>query len=352
MFSRTGILSAMVTVVATFMLAAPAANAVTAAAMPTIGGSWSHLPALPDGVAILTAAGAEDNHLYVFGFCDVGPCPQTGGNVATGSPVTYRFKNGAWQPRRPAPAICGDANAAVLGTDNTIFLAGCWTDMVSDPGFREAAYDPEDNTWALLSGHGPYVDPIAGMFADDGSIYWYSETLRNDGSAVFTSGHRVVVDTFGTFKGRAKQPEIGPSDFGPSDGAGLGSDGRVYVAGGDRDCQPEFGACNMPPVMTWKPNKNTWIMPTVLPTARIRVAVTGDVSGRIWAIGGMRADASSLFSKVEVYRPSDGTWAKAANLPDDRFAATAGSTPNGRVWVVQGFDKFGNPLSDGYVFTP
>jgi Kelch motif len=352
MFGRTRILGTTVMVMATLMLAAPAANAVTAAAMPTMGGSWSHLPALPDGVTILTAAGAEDNNLYVFGFCEVGPCAQTGGNVATGSPVTYRFNNGAWQPRRHAPAICADAKASVLGEDNTLYLAGCWNDMVTDAGFRRAAYDVADNTWELLSGHGPYVDPIAGMFTDDGAIYWYSETLRKEGGAVFVSGHRVVVDTFGDFKLRAKQPEISPSDFGPSDGAGLGSDGRVYVAGGDRDCQPEFGACTMPPVMAWKPNKNTWIRPTVLPTARIRVAVTGDDSGRIWAIGGLRADASSLFSKVEVYRPSSDTWAKAANLPADRFAATAGSTPNGRIWVVQGFDKLGNPLSDGYVFTP
>jgi hypothetical protein len=336
--------------IATLTLIAPAANAVTTAAMPTIGGSWSHLPALPDGVTIMAATFAADQRLYVFGFCEVGPCPQTGGNVATGSPVTYRFKSGAWQNRRPAPAICAGAKAAAPFEDVSIQLAGCWSDPVNDPGFREASYDYQGNTWSLNAGHGPYVDPIVGM-ANGPAIYWYSETLRKEGGAVFVSGHRVVVETF-EFKSRKIQPEIGPSDFGPSDGAGLGSDGRVYVAGGDRDCQPEFGACTMPPVMTWKPKKNTWIMPTVLPTSRIRVAVTNDADGRIWAVGGMRADASSMFSKVEVYRPDSGTWAKAANLPDDRMDAIAASTPDGRVWVLQGFDKFGNPLSDGYVFTP
>lgn len=97
---------------------------------------------------------------------------------------------------------------------------------------------------------------------------------------------------------------------------------------------------------------NAWGKPTVLPTSRIGVGVSSDARGRIFTIGGLAADASRLFSRVEVYRPNSGTWARAADLPDARFAVNAAFTPDGRVWVVGGYDMFGTGLYDGYVFTP
>ncbi|HEY5521160.1 MAG TPA: hypothetical protein VIK08_10915, partial [Candidatus Limnocylindrales bacterium] len=83
----------------------------------------------------------------------------------------------------------------------------------------------------------------------------------------------------------------------------------------------------------------------------IRVAVTNDRRGRIFAIGGMAADSSRLFAKVEVFRPGKG-WATARRLPSARFAALATSTSDGRVWVIGGYDEFGSPLQDGFVYSP
>jgi hypothetical protein len=182
----------------------------------------------------------------------------------------------------------------------------------------------------------------------DGRVFWFSETLRTENGTTFVSGHRIVVQRQdGTFNSRAKQPKGGPSD-----GAGLGSDGRVYTAGGNRECQTLTGACKMPPVEAWTPSTNAWTKPTVMRRPRIFAGVTGDSSGRIWTIAGLRADGSNLFWRVEVYRPSTGNWAKAANLPERRYGVIAAFTPDGRVWVIQGFDQFGNPHSDGYVFSP
>ena len=356
MFGRTRLVGMSVMVTATLMLVTPAmaAAVVPAAQMPTISGSWSHIPPLQSNVAVMTATGGQDGRLYVFGFCDSGdPCPQTGGTVGYGSPVTYRYDRGTgmWQARRPAPGSCSNAEASALGIDGKIRLADCSGELSGGSGFREAIYDPQQNTWSMKPGHGPNVSPIAGMTVPDGRIFWYSETLSSDGA--FSTGHRVVVERLdGSYRKKAIQPKTGPEDFGPSDGAGLGSDGKVYVAGGDRDCRTEFGACTVPPVEAWSPQSDAWTKPTVLPTARINIAVTGDAQGRIFTVGGFSADGSRMFSKVEVYRPSSGTWAKAANLPDDRFAASAAFTANGRVWVVAGYDSSGNPLTDGYVFTP
>ncbi len=328
------------------LLGTPAA---AAASMPKVGGSWSAIAPLTAPAAVMTMTGGADGKLYAFGFCE-GTCPQTGGSVAWGAPVTYVYNpsDSSWRPRRPAPVNCSDAKASALDADGNIRLAGCWKDLVSASGFRVAIYNPSSNTWTMAPGRGPYVDPIAGMTAADGTILWFSETLRNDGSAVFVSGHRVAIEkTDGSWRLGAQQPKDGPSD-----GAALGSDGNVYAAGGSRECQPEFGACAMPPVESWIQAMNAWAKPTVLPTSRIRVAVTSDARGRIFTIGGLAADASRMFSRVEVYRPNSGTWARAADLPDARFAATAAFTADGRVWVFGGYDAFGNPLSDGFVFTP
>jgi hypothetical protein len=325
-----------------------ASGAAVGAALPQIGGSWSHLAALPANASVSTITGGADGRLYAFGSCEQNPCPQTGGDVSVDSPVTYRYDltTGVWQPRRPAPASCAFAEASTLRSDGKILLAGCWQDPVFGPGFRVAIYDTQNNTWTMQPGHGPYVDPIAGMTSANGQIYWFSEILVKEGPGNFVDGHRMVVQRLdGTLVAKAKQPRNGPSD-----GAGLGSDGRVYTAGGDRDCL--FEVCNLPPVEAWQKKHDKWTKPTAMRTTRINVAVTNDANGRIWTIAGVRPDGSGLWSRVEIYRPSTGSWARAADLPDKRYQAIAAFTSDGRVWVVTGYDASGNPLSDGYVFTP
>ena len=323
-------------------------TAAAAAGTPTIRGSWAPIAPLPVAAAVMTVTGGADGRIYAFGFCQ-GTCHQLGGDVSYGQSVTYVYwpTDGKWHKGRPAPDICSDAKASALTVGGTIRLGGCWTDITTDSGFRVADYDAATRTWSLEPGHGPYVDPIAAAAAANGDTYWYGQTLRPQDQAVFISGGRIVTESSsGAFPTGARQPKGGPED-----GIGLGSDGAVYVAGGSQECHPEFGACDMPPVEAWVPQLNQWFKPTVLPTSRIRVAVTSDSRGRIFAIGGMAADSSRLFAKVEVFRPGKG-WATAARLPSARFAAMATSTSDGRVWVIGGYDAFGNPLQDGFVFTP
>lgn len=323
-------------------------TAAAAAGGATIGGSWTQIAPLPAAAAILTVTGGADGRVYAFGFCQ-GTCHQLGGDVGYGRSVTYVYSPGAgkWHKGRPAPDICSDAEASAPTADGTIRLGGCWTDITTDAGFRVADYDPAAKTWSLEPGHGPYVDPISAAAAANGDTYWYGQTLRHQDQAVFISGDRIVTETSaGSFHSGARQPKHGPED-----GIGIGTDGAVYVAGGSQECHPEFGACDMPPVEAWVPQLNQWFKPTVLPTSRIRVAVTNDSRGRIFVIGGMAADSSRLFAKVEVFRPGKG-WATAPRLPSARFAALATSTSDGRVWVIGGYDQFGTPLQDGFVFTP
>jgi hypothetical protein len=238
--------------------------------------------------------------------------------------------------------------AAAPRPDGKIELAGCWNDMVTDSGFRVAIYDTITATWTLRAGHGPFVDPIAGMAAPNGAIYWFAERLRHVETAVFSNGYRVVVEIAGQFAlGKAMRPGS------PSDAAVLGGQGTVYALGGARTCRPEFGPCRVHPVRAWQPLPNAWSTVTSLPTPRIRVAAAIDPRGRIFVMGGISGDGSTGYAKVEVYSTATGAWRRAPDLALSRMAALATATPDGRVWLIGGYDTvFGNPLLDGEVYTP
>ena len=316
-------------------------------AISHLRGSWTAVPGLPDDATITTAVGGNDGLLYVFGTCE-SECIQTNGVVHAGANVTYVYdpQFDLWMSGRGAPRACGRAQAAAAGSDGKIRLAGCWTDIVTDSGFRIAVYDPATSTWRLRTATGPYVNPIVGIVDPKGHTMWYSETLGRDQGAVFESGHRVVEQVNGIWRSRAKEPSTGPSD-----GAGLGTDGKVYVAGGDRNCFPGFETCAVPRVAAWSRASNSWSRPTTMPVPRMQVAVTADVLGRIFTIGGTSTTGATTFDTVQVYSPTTQAWFSVRRLPAPRFGAAATYTPDGRVWVMGGYDASGNPLSDGYVFS-
>jgi hypothetical protein len=331
----------------TVWLAVALAMPAPASALPHLRGSWTAVPALPDDASITTAVGGNGGLLYVFGVCQ-DFCIQSNGVVHGGAPVTYIYHPRAdvWVSGHSAPRECAGAQASAAGTDGRIRLAGCWTDMLTDAGFRVAVYNPATDTWRMRRGFGPYVNPIAGIVDGAGHALWYSEMLRREGSAVFITGHRLVDFVSGAWQKRAKEPASGPSD-----GAGMGTDGRVYVAGGNRDCFPQFGTCPVPKLAAWSRPSNSWSQPTALPVPRIRVAVTGDTFGRIFTLGGMSANGAIVFDTVQVYSPATHAWFAVRRLPAARFGAVATHTPDGRVWVMGGYDDSGSPLSDGYVFS-
>jgi N-acetylneuraminic acid mutarotase len=131
----------------------------------------------------------------------------------------------------------------------------------------------------------------------------------------------------------------------------MGTDGKIYVAGGDRNCFPEFETCSVPQVAAWSRGSNAWSRPTALPVPRIRVAVTADVLGRIFTVGGSAPNGAITYDTAQIYSPATHSWFSIRRLPSPRFGAVATYTPDGRVWVMGGYDDSGNPLSDGYVFS-
>jgi N-acetylneuraminic acid mutarotase len=339
-----GLLVAM-TVSATAGAAAAVSRPITTAA---VGGSWSLIADFPSGAAPMSLTAGVDGRLYMFGFCQDSSCAQRNGPVGYGAPVTYVYvpDKGLWRNGVGAPTDCSDAQASAVDAEGLIHLAGCWHDIMSDAGFHEAVLDPATWTWTMQGGHGPYVDPIAGMTSANGDLYWFSQALQKQGTAVFISGYRVVIESGLWFKGTAVP------NFAPSEAAVLGQDGQVYALGGARTCQPEFGPCAVPAVQAWRAVSNSWHRVTRLPTARIRLAAATDAQGRIFTMAGLAPDGSKLFRTVQVYVPSEHRWLKAPRLNEPRFAALATATADGRVWILGGYDAFGSPMVDGEVWAP
>jgi len=343
MFRRRSGLVVVMLALAAFAAVPGAASA----ASRTVAGSWTAIASLPPEAGIMTVTGGADGRLYAFGFCQQTPCAVASGTVNYGQSVAYRYNpsSDTWTAAAPAPDICSEAKASATMPDGRIRLGGCWNDIVNDAGFKVADYDPGADKWTMEPGHGPYVDPIGAVNFSGVGTYWYAQTLRRKDQGVFISGDRIIIEgEDGGFEKRARQPKHGPED-----GIGLGSDGNIYVAGGSRECF--IGPCPTPSFQKWNSTTNNWGTRKKLPGSTSGVAVTNDTNGDIFVVGGQASDGS-MSSRAEVYRPDKHNWAKAAPVPSLRYGALAASTPDGRVWVICGYDQFGNPLSDGYVFAP
>jgi N-acetylneuraminic acid mutarotase len=126
-----------------------------------------------------------------------------------------------------------------------------------------------------------------------------------------------------------------------SAGAAVGPDGRIYVIGGDR---ANFKTTNNT-AEAYDPKTNRWSRLSALPTPRDSpCAVAAKCSeGRvlIYTIGGRdRRGPNGNLGTVEAYDPVTDTWTTKAPMPTPRHAFTATSGPDGRIYAVGG-----NPAS-------
>ncbi|MFC1483776.1 M6 family metalloprotease domain-containing protein [Candidatus Neomarinimicrobiota bacterium] len=181
-------------------------------------------------------------------------------------------------------------------------------------------YDPSMNTWAYAApmpsterGH----SFTAGL---DGRIYsfaWY--TLNSYAYEPSTNTWTTV-----------SSPLSGNVWEG---GATLGSDGLIYLMGGE----DRAGS-----VQIYNPVGDSWTTGASMPTARQQLGVIAGPGGFIYAIGGRSADDNYLQGVVEVFDPRTNSWSVATPMPTPRnqFAVCLG--PDDRIYTIGGKDNYGN----------
>ena len=142
----------------------------------------------------------------------------------------------------------------------------------------------------------------------------------------------------GTCTAFSCEPASGPPSWKPiadapdpriGGGAVLGADDRIYVVGGGPGDITAVGNVDVYDAAT-----DTWSSGPALPTPRVRLTVTIDQNGKLYAIGG--TGVSGITTLVETYVPGATTWATTADLPLARSAATAAVRLDGGVYVFGG----------------
>ena len=108
-------------------------------------------------------------------------------------------------------------------------------------------------------------------------------------------------------------------------GAVAGTDGRIYVMGGNTDTS------SVANVEAYTASANTWTELAPLPNPVFGLAGAAGLDGRVYAIGG-----SGFGPAVWAYTPATNTWAEVASMGQSRENAAAVTAPDGRIYVFGG----------------
>jgi len=222
-----------------------------------------------------------------------------------------------WHLRAPLPAPRQEHGVAELA--GQIYVVGGMNGL----GLTLAsviAYDPRQDSWREIA---PLPKPIhhPGVAATNGRLYVLG------GFNLVTPAFIALGDVYeydpaaNTWRARASMPQ------GRQRGAAAVAvlDGRIYVAGGQRNLQAttEFDV--------YDPVADQWTTLPDLPTAREHVAGAA-VDGHFYAIGGRSGE---LHGEVEAYDPRTRQWSTRAALPTPRGGGAAGVV-GGRIIMVGG----------------
>jgi hypothetical protein len=125
-------------------------------------------------------------------------------------------------------------------------------------------------------------------------------------------------------------------------GFATGGDGRLYAIGGRQPGAPQCGqggADQMSSVEAYTPTTNSWSYVAPMLVARQQEAAVEGADGRIYVFGGTNDSASAAspgLSESEVYDPTTNTWTQIASMPDPRRTPLAGIDRQGRIYVLGG----------------
>lgn len=226
--------------------------------------TWSEGAPMPTGRWGSRAVLVPDGNLYVIGGRGVG-C----GTQSLATVEMYRPSANTWETRSPMISVRDQPGVATANGRIYVFGGAIGVDD-NEPLATVEVYDPILDTWTARANM-PYPDyGTQAVSAPNGKIYLFF-SLGKPGRVL---EYDPLLDTY-----VEKAPMPTPRDI---FGAGLGSDGLIYVIGGIETVSGDFSSAA---VEAYDPLTNTWSIETDLLTASRLVGVAG--SGySIFAIGG------------------------------------------------------------------
>ncbi len=260
-------------VLATTYIYDPATNRWTRGAPMRVAREGARAVTLPDGrIAVLGGGiGCADNLCTtgtVYDRVDVyNPSSNSWAKLAPMTHPHYRFA-----------AVLRDGRIyAIGGSDGAAALASV------------DAYNPASNSWAAAVALPRPLEAASAAVEPNGTI---DVAGGLDGSAGDVNGANAAYATLFSFDGHAWHPSP-PLLQGTEDAAAtLGSDGRVYVAGG-------FDNGWLTTVQTYDPAAERWSLGPSLPSPRCCMGMVTARDGHIYIVGGGESRGATL----AVYRP-------------------------------------------------
>lgn len=220
--------------------------------------------------------------------------------------------------------------AVVASSDGRVFaIGGQGIDPVGNFGTNlpdVEAYSTATRSWSTMSRMPIGLTHPAAASDGSGRIYVaggvtgvYPDNVISDALQIYDEGTNTWF--MGTTMPTARY----------SAGAAFGSDGRMYVIGGNAGTDPVSVRTNE----AFDPRTQSWQQAAPMPTGRRGlVAVARD--GLIYAIGGW--DNGTTLDVVEIYDPATNSWTSGAPIPSRRAWAAGCLGQDGRIYVSGGFD--------------
>jgi len=320
--------------------ATPSPAATTSSASPTTAPSpgWRQLASMPTPRTEVAAAELNGQIYVIGGFLVDG--------TASDKVEVYDPPSDSWFVVAALPET--RHHAAAVAMDGVLYVIGGYRTTFGDATDTVFAYDPIANSWTQRE-RMPTARGALAVAASGGLIYAIGGARTGPGGSTESIADVAaydpeadswsVVSAMATARDHLAAAAAAPGVSDPAPGAIFAIGGR---AGGD------FGR-NLAANEAYLPVRDTWSSGLMLPTARSGIAAA-TLHGRIYVFGG--EGAGGTFDDNEVYDMKANRWSFAPRMPTARHglgAAVVGDT----MYVIGGGPTPGLSVSGANeAFTP
>lgn len=303
----------------------------------TNGGSFAPLATLPADATRYRddAAAAGTNYAYrvraANAFGNSGPSNEV--SVSTPEEAEER-----WTDSAPVPVALGEVAGGVI--NGKLHLVG-------EGSSDTFAYDIASNTWASGLADRPHVGEHHAAEVVNGRLYLFGG---------FNGGSSGTVQIYDPAANAWSLGAPMPFPTGSASSALIG--GKVYVAGGIVNFQPNVGGQTTTQAAVYDPASNLWSSIAPMPRGANHAASATD-GARLYVFGGRdgKGDVQNGFATVQVYDPATNTWRSSDQpgsgltpIPRGRGGTGKAVFAGGEFFVMGGETKDGPGATADRVF--
>lgn len=296
---------------------------------PASTSEWTAGTLSPDPGRTEVGAARIDDQIYVVG----GFRPAGMSGAVTAWVRRYDIGDDQWTdrcvtPNDPPGCIATMPTAvnhpAVTSYGGRLYVHGGWTSNgLTQPTNKLQRYDPETNTWELLT---PTVNARAAhtIEALDGKLYAVGGV-----QGPYNIAPRASMSIYNIAKNKWKS---GPAmSVAREHLTGVALDGRIWVIAGRRNP----GGVNLDAFERYNPATGSWKALPDVQVPRSGIA-SGTAHGKIVVFGGEElSEGNSTIEEVEIYDRSTGAWDFLPDMLIPRHGH-GGASYQGRVYALEG----------------